>query len=64
MRSIVIAAVMAVGIGLVGVQASSAAPANGMVISKAAGAGNVEQVHWRNWHYRWHWRHHHHRRWW
>jgi hypothetical protein len=64
MRSIVIATVMALGIGLFGVQASSAAPANGLVIGKAAGAGNVEQVYWRHWHSRWHWRHHHRRWWW
>jgi hypothetical protein len=53
MRSIVIAAVMALGIGLVGVQASSAAPANGLAIGKAAAAGHVtEQAHWRYHHHR------------
>jgi hypothetical protein len=65
MRSIVIAAVMAAGIGLVGIGASSAAPANGEVIGKAATVGHVaEQAYWRRWHYRWHWRHHRHHRWW
>jgi hypothetical protein len=38
-----------------------AAPANGIVIGKAA-SGHVEQVHWR-WHRHWRWHHRHHR-WW
>jgi hypothetical protein len=65
MRSIVIAAVMALGLGLVGLQASSAAPMNGAAIHNAAHLNQgVEQAgwRWRRWHY-WHWRHHH-RHWW
>jgi hypothetical protein len=68
MRSIVIAAVMAAGIGLVGIGASAAAPANGVAIYDAAHLNPaVDQVrwHWRHhWHYHWHWRHHRHHRWW
>ena len=68
MRAIFIAALMALGIGFVGSSAALAAPANGLAIGKAAGAGQViDQVRWR-WH-RFHHRHHfyyrhHHRRWW
>jgi len=63
MRSIVIAAVMALGLGLVGLQASSAAPANGVAIHNAAHLNQgVDQVGWR-WH-RWHYRHHYRRWWW
>jgi hypothetical protein len=65
MRSIVIAATMALGIGLVGIQASSAAPASGVAIHQAAHLNQqVDQVHWRWQHRHWWWRHHHHRRWW
>jgi len=61
MRAILIAAATAVGLTLVASSASMAAPANGIVIGKAASA-SVEQVHWR-WHRHWRWHHRHHR-WW
>src|SRR5262245_33743895 len=55
MRSIVIAAAMALGLGLAGIQTSSAAPVNGTAIHDAAQLGKTRDVvHWR-------WRHHH---WW
>jgi hypothetical protein len=61
MRAILIAAATAVGLTLVASSAGMAAPANGIVIGKAA-SGHVEQVHWR-WHRHWRWHHRHHR-WW
>jgi len=70
MRAIVIAAVAALGIGIAGSSASLAAPANGLVIGQAAGAGEViEPVRW-GWHRHHHhhhhffFRHHHRRHWW
>ena len=54
MRSIVIAAVVAAGVGLAAAAPSFAAPVNGPAIGKAATASQVvKKVHWR------HWRHHH-----
>ena len=65
MRTILIAALTALGIGLVSVSASSAMPLSGTAIAKAGELGNtVEQAHW--WwprHHRWHRRHHHHDYW-
>ena len=61
MRTLVIAAVMAIGFGLAGVSASSAAPAHGTAIVHIAKGGVVvEQARW------WGHRRHHHRRhcWW
>ena len=63
MRTLVIAAIMAIGFGLAGVSASSAAPAHGTAIVHAAKAGVVvEQARW--WGHRRHHRHcfrrHHH----
>jgi hypothetical protein len=59
MRTLVIAAVMAIGVGFAGAPASAAMPASGTVIGHAAKSGAVvEQARW--------WRRHHHRRhcWW
>ncbi len=67
MRTFLISAVLAAGLGLAGMAPSLAAPANGAVISHAAQANNaVEQVRWwRRHHHHWRWyRRHHHRRWW
>jgi hypothetical protein len=60
MRAIVIAAVVAMGIGVVSAAPSFAAPASGTAIVKAAPVGHVvKKAHWR--HYC---RHHHcYRRW-
>jgi hypothetical protein len=45
MRSIITVAAMALGLGLVGIQTSSAAPANGTVIQNAADLNqDTEQV--------------------
>jgi hypothetical protein len=65
MRAIIIAASMALGIGLAGMSPSMAAPVNGIAIHNAAHLNPVvDQVHWR-WHHRhWWWRHHHRRHWW
>ena len=64
MRSVVIAAAMALGLGLVGIQASSAAPVNGTAIHNAAQLNHTtDVVHWR-WRHHWWWRHHHRRHWW
>jgi hypothetical protein len=66
MRSIVIAAAMALGLGLAGIQASSAAPVNGGAIHNATHLNHTaDVVHWR-WrqHHWWWWRHHHRRHWW
>jgi hypothetical protein len=68
MRSLVLAGAVAIGIGLLGISGSSAAPANGIVIGKAVAADQlVQDVRWRHWrwgsrghHWRWgsrgHWR--------
>jgi len=57
---------MALGLGLAGIQASSAAPVNGGAIHNAAHLNQTtDVVHWR-WrqHHWWWWRHHHRRHWW
>jgi hypothetical protein len=66
MRAVLIAAVMAAGIGLAGTTAGAATPLNGTVIHAAAHFNNsIDQVHWRGGHRWWWWRHHHrHHRWW
>jgi hypothetical protein len=66
MRAVLIAALVAGGIGLVGTSGTMAAPANGIVIDEAATeTQSAEQVRHRYWHHRrWHrghWRHHHRR---
>ena len=77
MRSIVIVAAMALGLGLAGTQAASAAPVNGTVIHDAAGLNQgTEQVQYRRYggyggyggyhhhgHHHHHHHGHHHRRW-
>jgi hypothetical protein len=48
MRAIILAVLVAVGIGLVGASNVSAAPANGVAIGENAGHSNdVTQVYWR-----------------
>jgi hypothetical protein len=65
MRAIVLATVLAAGIGLAGTAPTLAAPINGAAITQAADAAKmIEPVRW--WHHRYHWRWHRHyyRRWW
>jgi hypothetical protein len=66
MRAMLIAALVGLGIGLVGVSPSLAAPASGAAIANSANLNQaVDQVHWRGYHYRhWWWRHRWHHRWW
>src|SRR6516165_6466654 len=66
MRAIFIAALVGVGIGLVGVAPSLAAPASGVAIANAANLNQaVDQVYWRRYyHPHWRWRHHWHHHWW
>jgi hypothetical protein len=62
MRSIMIAAVVAAGLGLCFTASSFAAPVNGTAIGKAASTNHaVKKAHWRHWRY--HWRYHNHRYW-
>jgi hypothetical protein len=60
MRAILLATVVAAGIGLAGATPTLAAPVNGAAIAHAAVDFNqpVEQVRW--WRYRYHWRWHRH----
>ncbi len=60
MRKIVIATLVAAGIGLVGVSAGSAAPANNTALKQAATV-NSPMIHVQHW--RWGSRWGHHRRW-
>jgi len=65
-RAIFFAALAGLGIGLVGVSPSLAAPANGSALANAANLNQaVDQVYWRRYYHR-HWwsRHHWHHRWW
>jgi hypothetical protein len=66
MRAIFIAALVSLGLGLLGVSSSLAAPGQGGAIATAAEFGRtVDQAHWRAYRYRhWWWRHHRHHRWW
>jgi len=64
MRAIILAAIVAAGVGFIGTSAVSAAPANGVTINETANANtSIVKVQ----HYRWrsrHWRHRcHYRRW-
>jgi len=53
MRAMLIVAPVGLGIGLVGVSPSLAAPASGAAIANAANLNQaVDQVHWRGYHYR------------
>jgi hypothetical protein len=66
MRAIFVAALVSLGLGLLGVSSSLAAPGQGVGIATAAELGRtVDQAHWRPYRYRhWWWRHHRHHRWW
>ena len=66
MRTFLIAAALATGVGLAATAPTLAAPVNGAVIGQAAQANAaVEQVRWWRRHYRYRWyRHRHYRRWW
>ena len=66
MRAIFFAALVGLGIGLVGASPSLAAPANGSALANAANLNQaVDQVYWRRYDHRhWWWRHHWHHRWW
>jgi len=66
MRAMFIAAVASLGIGLLGLSPSLAAPAQGAPIATVAHLGHaVDQAYWRSYRHR-HWwsRHHWHHRWW
>jgi hypothetical protein len=64
MRGLVLAAVTAAGIGLLGLGGASAMPANGIAVGQAVAVDQmIEQVWWRrHYHWRWH-RWHRWRRW-
>ena len=64
MRGLVLAAVTAAGIGLLGLDGASAMPANGIAVGQAVAVDQaIEQVWWRRrYHWRWH-RWHRWRRW-
>ena len=63
MRGLVLAAVTAAGIGLLGLAGASAMPANGIAVGQAVAVDQmIEQVWWRRYHWRWH-RWHRWRRW-
>ncbi|HEY1310607.1 MAG TPA: hypothetical protein VGF02_06610 [Pseudolabrys sp.] len=49
MRAVILAAVVAAGIGFIGTQTASAAPANGVTINEAATVNTavVQKAHWR-----------------
>jgi hypothetical protein len=55
-RIIILAAALSAAVGLAGISAAAAMPANGKVISEAAATTQAtQQVWWRRWHYRY-WR--------
>ncbi len=61
MRAVLLAAIVAAGIGFIGASSASAAPANGVTINEAATANTaVVKAHWRG---RSRWRRCHHRGW-
>ena len=63
MRGLVLAAVTAAGIGLLGLAGASAMPANGVALGQVAAADQmIEPVWWRRHRWRWH-RWHRWRRW-
>jgi len=61
MRAIILALLVAVGIGFVGTTNVSAAPANGVTINESANLSNsivkVQHYRWRSRHWRHHWCH-------
>jgi hypothetical protein len=63
MRGLVLAAVTAAGIGMLGLAGASAMPANGVAVGQAAAVDQmVQPARW--WRYRWRWhRWHRWRRW-
>lgn len=63
MRTLILAAIVAAGIGFIGTSGASAAPASGVTINDSATVANpiVKVQHWR-WRSR-HWRRCHYRRW-
>jgi hypothetical protein len=67
MRAIILAVIVAAGIGFIGTPAASAAPANGVTINETAAANNaVIKAHWRGrsgWRRGWHRCHYRHRSW-
>ena len=63
MRAIFVAALVSVGIVLLGVSQGSAAPGSGALATAANLNREVDQLHWRGYHYRhWWWRHRWHHR--
>ncbi len=75
LRASALAAAVAAGVGMFGISAASAVPANGVAINQAAaanqGAQPVAYYYYHHHHGQWHWRHvhrHHHwywhRYWW
>jgi hypothetical protein len=63
MRMILLATLIAAGIGVLGASGASAAPANGISIRDALQITDVTQVGWHGWR-RSHWRWGSRRRWW
>ncbi|MGH6683380.1 MAG: hypothetical protein ACRECA_05555 [Pseudolabrys sp.] len=64
MRAIILAAIVAAGIGFIGTQTASAAPANGVTINEAATANTaVVKAHWRGRSRYWHRCHYRYRSW-
>ena len=63
MRGLVLAAVTAAGIGMLGLAGASAMPANGVAVGQTAAVNQMmEPVWWRRYRWRWH-RWHRWRRW-
>jgi hypothetical protein len=62
MRLVVLAAISALGLGLLSMSGASAMPANGVAIGQAASAGQLAQPVWWRYRYRWHRWHYHY--WW
>ena len=54
MRLVVLAAISALGLGLLAMSGASAMPANGAAIDQAASAGQLAQPIWWRYRYRWH----------
>jgi hypothetical protein len=57
MRAVILAVIVAAGIGFIGTQTASATPANGVTINEAASVNTavVQKAHWRG-RSRWGWR--------
>jgi hypothetical protein len=65
MRAIILAMLLALGLGLAGAPNASAAPANGAALGAAADAAGLTEQVYHHWHRRHHWhgRHRSHWRW-